>query len=74
MKAHTEPGIGMERVYTTQELAELLRIQHNGIHEFLVHKRVPFIRVNKGYLISEWDVNDLLEPKSIKIESMEDEQ
>lgn len=58
----------MEKIYTIKELEEILNVQPEEIRDFLVQKKIPFIKVGKGYLISEWDLNDFLEPKKMKIE------
>lgn len=61
----------MEKVYTVKELGEILSVEPEGIRDFLVSKRIPFIKVSKGYLISEWDLSDYLEPKNFKIQTDE---
>lgn len=59
----------MEKTYTIKELEEILGVQPETIRDFLVQKKIPFIKVGKGYLISEWDLEDFLQPKNIKVQS-----
>lgn len=64
----------MERMYTIKELEDILCVQPDAIRDFLVQKRIPFIKVGKGYWISEWDLKDFREPKNLKIETEEQGQ
>jgi excisionase family DNA binding protein len=46
----------MEKEYTIQELASLLEIDPKGVHGFLVENKIPFIKMGRNYLISNWDL------------------
>ena len=46
----------MEKEYTIQELANLLEIDPQGVHGFLVENKIPFIKTGRNYLISNWDL------------------
>ena len=46
----------MEQQYTIQELADVLKISSEEVHDHLIRKKIPFIKTGRCYLISRGDL------------------
>lgn len=54
------------KIYTTQEVAELLSIKENTVREYIKRGELEASRLGRMYRISEEQVNDFLEKTSTK--------
>ncbi len=48
----------MEKPYTTQELANIFKIDEADVHSYLIKNKIPFIKVSRDYLISDMDLSE----------------
>ena len=46
----------MEKEYTIQELAIVLKISSEEVHDYLLRDKIPFIKTGRRYLISQGDL------------------
>jgi excisionase family DNA binding protein len=58
--------IKKEEVFTVRELAQILKIKPEEVHDYLVTKKIPFIQIGKRYQISVSDLKGQISRESSK--------
>lgn len=47
-----------QRIYTTEELAEIFGIEPADVHNYLLHHNICFFKDRDRYEMSEWDLKE----------------
>lgn len=51
----------IEKVYTTKEIAEMLKVSEQNIRIFIKQKKIKAIKIGKNYRVKESDLNQYLQ-------------
>jgi excisionase family DNA binding protein len=63
----------VEKAYRPEELSNILGVDVNKVHNYLLRYGIPFIKVGSSYWISDWDLREWIEKKTARNGSDEKE-